>query len=248
MIRAIVVDDEEASRTRIVSLLSDHADELQLVAVCKSVSEGVAAIRAHHPDLVFLDVEMPPSTGFDLLKQVSNIQFQVIFTTAYDRYAVEAIKFSALDYLLKPISKDDLAAALQRFKNKNRAADLQHLDALFHNLKNIGAQEKKIALPTSGGLVFIYVHDIIRCESEANYTMFHLKSGEKILVSRTLKEFDEMFRDYNFFRVHQSHLINLQHISKYHKGDGGVVVMDDGSHVDVSRRSKEEFLKRLSEK
>jgi two-component system LytT family response regulator len=212
----------------------------------KTVEEGVEAIKKLKPQLAFLDVEINDKTGFDLLQQLPEINFEVIFTTAYDKYAVQAFKFSALDYLLKPVDADDLQRAISKLNQKNSQREMsQKFDALFHNLKSMQGASKKICVPVVNGLVFIQVSDIVHCESEINYTKLFLKDKQKLLVARTLKEFEEMLADYNFYRVHNSHLINLAYIKSYNKGKGGFVSMQDGSEIEVSTRRKDEFLKML---
>ena len=248
MIKAIIIEDEENSRTLLNDMLHHHFKNIEVIASCKTNSEAKAAIENLNPDLVFSDVELENDTVFNMLQQLNAIDFEVIFTTAYDKYAIQAIKFSALDYLLKPFSKEDLQGALNHYQQKqNKKTSSHQFDALFHNLKHFQKDLKKIALPTSNGLTILPVKDIIRCQAEVNYTNFFLASKNKILVTKTLKEYEELLNDYDFIRVHNSHLINLHHVKNYSKGEGGTVTMSDGSIVDVSRRKKEEFLKRLEE-
>lgn len=247
MIKAIIVDDEQHCIDRLEKLVATYcSNEVELACSIKTIEDGIEAIRKIKPQLVFLDVEINDKTGFDLLQQLPEINFEVIFTTAYDKYAVQAFKFSALDYLLKPVDADDLQHAIKKLDQKVSQREVaQKFDALFHNLKSIQGTSKKICVPVINGLVFIQVSDIIRCESEINYTKLFLKDKQKLLVAKTLKEFEEMLIDYNFYRVHNSHLINLAYIKSYNKGKGGSVVMEDGSEIEVSTRRKDEFLKRL---
>jgi len=246
MIKAIIIDDERHCINRLENILTEHySNEVELTGSFEAVEEGLEAIKKLKPQLVFLDVEIHDKTGFDLLKQIPEIDFEVIFTTAYDKYAVQAFKFSAIDYLLKPVDADELQQALDKLKVKfSRNEMSQKLDALFHNLKNIKGS-KKICVPVLTGLIFVNVDDIVRCESNVNYTTLFTKDKQKILVAKTLKEFEELLGDYNFFRVHNSHLINLDYIKSYNKGKGGTVSMTDGSEIEVSTRRKEEFLKKL---
>jgi len=247
MIKAIIIDDEGHCINRLENLLATFCSDM--VVLCgsfKTVEEGSDAIRTIKPQLVFLDVEINDKTGFDLLQQLPEINFEVIFTTAYDKYAVQAFKFSALDYLLKPVDAEDLQHAIKKLNQKFSQQEIsQKFDALFHNLKSMQGASKKICVPVVSGLVFIQVSDIIRCESEINYTKLFLKDKQKLLVAKTLKEFEEMLTEYNFYRVHNSHLINLAYIKTYNKGKGGFVVMEDGSEIEVSTRRKDEFLKKL---
>ena len=249
MINAILVDDEEHCRQTLSNMLDKHfSDKVNLMAQCCTVEEGVATIKKLKPQLIFLDVEIGNSTGFNLLQQLDDFNFEVIFTTAHNHYAMQAIKFSALDFLLKPFGVDDMREALSRLQQKINAADAnEQFKILFENLKKMNNPAKKLALPTLNGINFVPIQDIIRCESDINYTTFYLMNKNKIVVAKTLKEFEEMLEGYNFFRVHNSHLINLAHIKNYVKGEGGIVTMIDDSSVDVSRRRKEEFMKKLAE-
>lgn len=248
MINTIIIEDEANSRDILSNMLQQYFKHLDILAVCKTTEEAKVAIETLHPDLLLTDIEIGHTPVFDLLEQLSNINFEVIFITAHERYALQAIKFSALDYLLKPFSPDDLAAAIKRFEDKQHtSASAIQFNALFHNLKHMQKDAKKIALPTASGLSVVSVKDIIRCEAAVNYTYFFLESKTKMLVSKTLKEFEELLNDYDFIRVHNSHLINLHHVKNYSRGEGGTVLLSDGTTVDVSRRKKEEFLKRLAE-
>ena len=244
MIRAIIIDDELRSRNVIRNILSSYCEDVEILAQAASVKEGVDCIRKYIPDAVFLDIEMPDGTGFDLLQQISDIRFHIIFITAFDQYAIKAIKFSALDYLLKPVEPHQLIDAVNKI-NKTPV----NFDTISHQistlLKNRNGIER-IALPTLDGFKFISARDIIRCRSDNNYTNFFLNNGEKIIVTRTLKEYEDILSDLEFVRVHQSHLINIRYIDRYIKGDGGIIVMVDGSEVEVSRRRKDEFLRKLS--
>lgn len=248
MINTIIIDDEAHCIRRLNNILEEYCkDNIRIMGSFQTLEEGLSAITKLHPSLIFLDVQLNEKTGFDLLQEIKEINFEVIFTTAYEKYAVQAFKFSAIDYLLKPVGSDDLVKAVDKVTKKISGDEMsKKMDVLFHNLKNIQAP-KKISIPTLDGLVFIEVNDIIRCQSHINYTSIHLKNNQKITVAKTLKEFDELLSDYNFYRVHNSHLINLAHIKKYNKGKGGIVSMSDHSEVEVSSRRKEDLLKKLSE-
>lgn len=249
MTRAIIIDDEQHCIDRLNKLLKETAaGELEILDYFKTVQDGISGIQKLQPDLVFLDVQINDKTGFDLLQQLPSVNFEVIFTTAFERYAVQAFKFSALDYLLKPVDADDLAAALQKLKEKISAKENNtRFDTLFHNLKNIQGISKRICVPVTTGLVFLQVSDIIRCQSDINYTTIFTKDKQKLVVAKTLKEFEEMLSDFNFYRVHNSHLINLAFIKSYNKGKGGFVTMTDNTDIEVSTRRKDDFLKRLSD-
>jgi two-component system, LytTR family, response regulator len=243
--RSIIVDDELKSRESLKILLEDFCDNVEVKALCQNVEEGIAAIDIHKPDVVFLDIQMQRETGFDLLSKIQNIDFEVIFTTAYSEYAIKAFKFSAIDYLLKPIDIEELKRALSKVEKKLNGSFAQRLEHLIQNLKPATPQNFKLALPTSDGLVFIKIDDILYCEASSNYTEIFCTDGKKYIVSRTLKEYEDILVDHNFFRIHNSHLINLGCIKKYVRGDGGYVIMNNDVALDVSKRKKEAFLARM---
>jgi two-component system LytT family response regulator len=249
MIRTIIIDDEQHCIDRLKHLLNEHCtSSVELTGVFQVFEEGVTAIKKLQPDLLFLDVQLQDKTGFDLLQQFNEINFEVIFTTAHEKYAVQAFKFSAVDYLLKPVDADDLKQAINKLQQKISKEEVsKKFDVLFYNLKNIQSTSKRITVPTIKGFEFLQVHDIVRCQSDINYTIIFLKGKQKITVAKTLKEFEELLIDHNFFRVHNSHLINLSYIKSYNKGKGGTVTMTDSSEVEVSTRRKDGFLKRLEE-
>lgn len=247
MIKAIIVDDELGARESLSKMVEKNCKTVEIVAKADSMLSAYDAISIHQPDLVFLDIEMSNGNAFDLLEKFKEIDFDIIFTTAYDHYAVKAIKFSAIDYLLKPIDPEELIQAVHRFEEKKGQKSM--LDKKFKTLlSNIKPENKlkKVGIPDGEGLLFINLSDIIRCDSDGNYTFFVLITGKRILASRTLGEYEQMFSDDNFFRVHRSHLINLQHVKKYIKGEGGYAVMSDNSQVEISRRNKTDFLEKLS--
>jgi two-component system LytT family response regulator len=248
MIKAIIVDDELGARESLSKMIEKNCKQLEIVAKADSALAAFEAITTKQPQLVFLDIEMPNGNAFDLLEKFKEINFNIIFTTAYDHYAIKAIKFSAVDYILKPIDPEELVEAVKRFEKKQQG-EPSVLDKQFKTLlSNVRPENKlkKVGIPDGDGLIFINLSDIIRCESDGNYTFFILTSGKKIIASRTLGEYEQMFTEDNFFRIHRSHLINLQHVKKYIKGEGGYVIMSDDSQVEVSRRNKNEFLEKLS--
>lgn len=264
MLKAIIVEDEKNARELLKELVEQYCEGVEIVALAGNVAEGVAAIKEHKPDLVFEDIELPDGDGFQVLEQTIEQGFDVIFTTAYDQYAIRAFKFSATDYLLKPIDIEELQGAVKKVVEKAGAPPVspkegkeeaapaadtgaqENLKALLQNIRNINQPLRRIVLPTSNGFTVVNPDDIIRCESDRNYTFIFLTDGRKILVSRTIKDYEEMLTDFNFFRIHQSHLINLQFLKNYIRGRGGYVELHDGTHIDVSARRKSEFLKRLS--
>lgn len=247
MIRSILVDDEPMGRELLADLLGTYCPNVSVVAQADSVASARAAIRRHEPDLVFLDIEMPMGNGFELLEEVRDRPFLVVFTTAFEQYAVRAIRASALDYLLKPINREELMAAVAKAERKltSLAGIHPNLEALLESLRHPNSEPSKLALPTEDGLIIVQVDDIIRCEAEGSYTWFHLVGGERRMVSRPLKEFEELLAEMNFMRVHHSHLVNIHHVRRYVRGEGGEVVMSDSSSVLVARRKKEELMRLL---
>ena len=244
-IRAIIVDDEAYSCESLATLLERYCPDVEVIDTCTSGEQALRSIKEHKPDLLFLDIEMPHMNGFELLKALNKIDFQLIFTTSYDQYAIKAIRFSALDYLLKPVDREELQVSVKKVEQKMQETMPQQLNILLQKLNTPANITQKIALPTMEGLQMIPVDTIITSASNSNYTIIFLKDKKKITVSRTLKEIEEMLEDYNFLRVHHSFLINLNEIERYMKGEGGYLIMSDGSTVDVSRSRKEVLLKKL---
>jgi two-component system, LytTR family, response regulator len=245
MIKAVVVDDETYACHALLTLLQRHCPEVSVAAACNSAKDAAKAIKEWKPALVFLDIEMPYMNGFDLLEILSPIDFHVVFTTSYDQYAIKAIRFSAIDYLLKPIDVSELKAAVKKAADKCTTNSPQQLDILLSQLYQPQSLSNRIALPTMEGLQMIPIDTIICCIANSNYTTLILKEKQKLIVSRTLKEIEEMLEGYPFLRVHHSYLANLNEIKKYTRGEGGNLVMTDGSEIDVSRTRKEMLLKRL---
>ncbi|GAB3923675.1 LytR/AlgR family response regulator transcription factor [Larkinella terrae] len=241
MIKAVIIDDEAHCRETLSMQLEKYCPEIQVVAQFRSAPEGLRFLVEQAPDVLFLDVEMPVMNGFELLEQLTTIPFDVIFTTGYDSYAIKAIRFSALDYLLKPIDKDDLRKAVAKIKRPSEQQMAQQIELLLQKLDTKKVLQK-IALPTNQGFEMVPIEAIIRCEADNNYTHVILKTGKPLLVSRTLKEIEELLEGSSFLRVHQSHLINLNEILRYIRGEGGYVVMSDTSSVPVSRSRKEILL------
>jgi two-component system LytT family response regulator len=245
MISAIIVDDEPYSCETLSTLLERYCTEVKVVAVCNSGAAALEAIPRQQPQLVFLDIEMPHMNGFELLVKLPAINFELIFTTSYDQYAIKAIRFSALDYLLKPIDREELVKAVQKVSQRQHPPLPQQLEILLQKLQQPVTPILKIAMPTMEGLQMIAVESIISCASDSNYTVLLLKNKHKIIASRTMKEVEEMLGDHSFMRVHHSYIVNLNEINKYIKGEGGYLIMSDGSTVDVSRSRKEMLLKKL---
>ncbi len=244
--RVLIIEDEVHQQKRLCSLLKNAHPQFDVIGIASTIHEGKELLRQDVPDLVFLDVMLPPYTSFDLLSQLSSISFDLIFTTSFEEYAVRAFRLAAVDYLLKPVDEKELALALQKFTEKKSLKESAgHIKNLLANLQMPQPGLTKIALPTLTGFIFVAIKDILRCESDNTYTTFYTLDKRKIIVSKTLKECEQMLNDYPFFRVHNSHLINLDYINEYIKGEGGIVKMTDGSHIDVSRRRKDEFLRQL---
>ena len=244
MIKTIIVEDEPNSRKTLTLMLNRFREEIELIDVCSGPQEGMESIAKNKPQLVFLDIEMPEFNGFEMLKRIGTINFEVIFTTAYDQYAITAIRLSALDYLLKPIDEEDLRNAIEKCKkNLQQKKANEKYEVLFNNLGNKNAMEKTIILSSSDGLSVIKTNDSIRCEASRRYTKFYLQNKETMLMSRPLKDYEELLPSTDFFRIHESHLINLNYLKKYIRGEGGQVILTDNTELDVARRRKDDFLR-----
>lgn len=243
MLRLVVVDDMQNARELITSLVKKHCRHIQIAGTADSVKSGIQLIKQHTPDIVLLDIQMHDGTGFDLLRKLHPVNFRVIFITAHEEHALKAFKFSALDYILKPIDSNELIAAIQ--KAEKALASTQDLDVLETNYSGNNKESKKLILKTIDSIYAVNIKDIIRCESEASYTRFFLNDGRKILISKPLKEYDELLSEFAFFRTHQSHLINLDYFEQYKKTDGGSAIMKDNSEIPVSSRKKDLFLQTI---
>lgn len=245
--RAIIIDDELNCRRIMELLLNKVCTDVEIITMCESGTEGIAAIQTHQPDLVFLDIEMQDMSGFDMLKKLPEPSFEVVFTTAYDQFALDAFKVNALDYLLKPIDEEDLIKAVE--KVKSRLADNspnKQITALLEQLqKSYGTTHQTITLPSQQGLDFIEVENIIYCQSDRNYTYVFIKDEKRKMISKTLKEIQAMLPEDQFFRVHHSFVINLHHIKKYVKTDGGYLIMSNGDVVKISRNKKDLLLSKF---
>lgn len=242
--KVLIIDDEKPTRTFIRKMLESFDLNLSVYTDGENVASGIEAIEDIQPDIVLLDIQMPDGNGFDVLKNVKFKQFEVIFITAFQEFAVQAIKFSALDYILKPIDAEELHTAmtnaLQVVEHKKDDSQFQ---ALQHNIQP--QHKRKLVLKTQESIFVIEIDDIVHCEADKNYTFFYLNDGKKILVSKTLKDYDTMLSGFSFFRVHQSHLINLNYVERYDKHDGGSVILKDGSSIPLSPAKKEQFFKNL---
>jgi two-component system LytT family response regulator len=244
MIKVLVVDDENKTREFIAKLIRSFGLDLEVIAQGENVETAIEAIQEHKPNLVLLDIQMPDGTGFDVLKRIESKNFEVIFITAHQEFAIKAIKFSALDYILKPVDPEELRQAIEMaIQSINSKKDEIQFDALNHNL--VPHQKRKLVLKTQESVFVVELDDIIRCEADKNYTFFFLSNGKKILVSKTLKDFETLLAGHNFFRIQQSHLININYVERYDKFDGGSVIMKDGASVPLSQAKKEMFFQLL---
>lgn len=246
MMNCIIIDDEPKNIRVLRKMLEDFCPEVTSIAEAGNPQEGAQIIRKIKPDLVFLDIEMPYGNAFDLLDQLMPVDFEIVFVTAFNNYTLRAIKYSALDYLLKPVNIEELKVAVQRATDRMRLKNINlQLSNLLQNFHKKSDAVQKIAIPSEEGLAFITVEDIIRCQAMGSNTLIYVKGQEKITSPKNIKEYEDMLPDTIFFRIHNSHLINLNAVKKYHKGRGGYVEMEDGSMIEVAIRRKDEFLKKF---
>jgi two-component system LytT family response regulator len=247
VLKAILIDDELNSLKNLRQKLEEFCKPVQVVAMAQKPEEALFLIRHHKPDVLFLDIEMPKMSGFEILEELGDYTAEIVFVTAYNQYAIHAIRVSAFDYLVKPVAIDDLQKAVNRLLLSRASKTRERLHVLKDGLGESRSQDNKIAVPTNDGLEFLLISDIIRIESISYYSKLFLVNGQVTLVTRLLKDFEEMLAPYRFFRVHNSHLVNLRYIRKFSRSEGGQVVMENGDVVDVSRRRREEFLKYLQQ-
>lgn len=253
MITALLIDDDTNLRNGMKSLLARYAPEITIIGEADSVKTGIETMQMLNPEVVFLDIQLGDGTGFDILEEIANKKGKstshIVFITAHEQYAVKAFRFSALDFLLKPVDPEELEKVILKIKNVLHKSDsYAHIDLLLENIRKKVDNFKRIALSTSDGIHLFDISDIIRCESEDNYTKFFIKNNKPVLISKTLKEYEDMLTEHGFERIHQSHLINLSYLKSYIKKDGGYVVMADNSNLPISQRKKErlqEVLKAL---
>lgn len=248
MIKALLIDDEKDARFILRNLLErKHSEQIEVIGEANDVAPGIEAIKSLKPDLVFLDIQMKKGTGFDLLSQLDEINFEIIFVTAYNQYGVEAFKFSAFGYLLKPVNSRDLGEVISKLQSKfdkSKSKVKDRLKVLIENYGNEG-EVQKLILPNVDGFQVVQINQIIRLEGDRNYTNFILVGGKKITASKNLGEYEELLNPHGFFRIHQSTIVSLRHISAYLKTDGGMVETTDGARLKVSRYRKNEFLNRF---
>lgn len=247
MIKCVLVDDEKDALEMMEWLLKTYCPEADIVAMCNTAEMGIEAISNHKPDVVFLDIEMPRMNGFDMLEQIANPTFEVVFCTAYDQFAIKAFKYAALNYLLKPVDPEYLKSTIQRVADKKAIPTREQFALLLQQLNRQSASTpSRIALTTGDGLIFVSTADIIYCKAESNYTNVVLTGGRKIMVSRVLKELDEALSGPDFYRVHSSYLIGINHVKKFVRGEGGYIVMDNDDNITLSRSRRQEFMELFS--
>jgi two-component system LytT family response regulator len=242
MIKALIVEDKTGSIELLKWLLQEHCPEINRIEIAMSVKEAIPLISSFQPDIIFLDIQMPHQSGFDLLKAVDNWNFEVIFTTAYNEFAIQAIRFSALDYLLKPVDAGDLKKAIERFKVKRIYAPAG--EELYKNfIQNVSNKNRRLALPGITDIKYVEVEDIVRLEADRNYTRFYFSDKKEFIASKTLKEYEELLDGCGFIRIHRTHLINSRYIKEYERE--GTMVLKDSTTVEVARRKKEQVVKFL---
>ncbi len=244
MKKVLIIDDENRTRELIARMIDSFGFDVQTIPEGENVQSGIEAIEKHQPDIVFIDIQMPDGTGFDVIRSIENKTFEVIFITAHEEFAIKAIKFSALDYLLKPVDTAELKAALEKaIETVDDKKEPSQFEALQSNIQP--TEKRRLVLKTQESVHVVELDQIIRCEADRNYTSFFLKDNKKILVSKTLKEYETLLSAHNFLRVQQSHLINIDYVDRYDKKNGGAVVMKDGSEVPLSPAKRDLFFKRL---
>ena len=247
MIKAVIIDDEKNSREVIAELLKECFEEIKVVAQAGDVKTAVSAITKYEPNLLFLDIDLPDGTGFDILKKINYSDIKIIFITAHQEYAIKAIKFSAFDFILKPFNMGELTKTVRRVLDEHAAQNnALRFEAILANFGNSFPELKKIVLKTSDRIYLVNIKDIIRCEAENNYTNFFLNNGTKIMVSKTIKTYETLLANNEFMRVHQSHLVNLNYIQHFDKPDGGMLVLSDNSSIPVSHQKRGMLLEYFS--
>lgn len=246
MITSLIVDDDLKNIRVLKGLLNEFCPKVEVIAEAVNIKDAIQLVHDHKPDLIFLDIEMPYGNGFEMLDQLMPVEFEVIFITAYDHYAVKAFKYCALDYLLKPVNIPELQSAVKKVEEHIQSKDTNlKLEMFLDRIKSNQTELQRIAIPGMDGLTFVDIKNIIRCESDGNYTHIYLLQKQKVTASKNIKEFEELLPESIFCRIHNSHLVNLNHIKKYFKGRGGYVVMEDDTSIEVASRRKDVFLRRF---
>lgn len=246
MLTAVIVDDETSGREIITLLLGKYAPDVSVVGQASTVTDAIQLISDTQPDILFLDIELPTGTGFSILEQVPELKSDIIFVTAYDKYALEAIRISAIDYLLKPIDREEFVKAIDKVrKARERKRDNSTISDFLSNYRQSQGRQDRIVLPTQDGFQVVHAEEVIWCQGDGAYTRFFMTAGRQIMVSKMLKEFDSILEVHGFFRIHRSHMVNIAHVRRYFKGKGGEVEMSDGNVLAVSREKKDEFISKL---
>ena len=247
--KAILVDDEPDGIRALQKMLEIHCPQVKIEASCSNAATAKQQIAEISPDVIFLDIQMPGKSGLELLQELPDKNFEVIFVTAHNEYMLQALQYSAADYLLKPVDEERLVEAVQRVEKKLEAGKREDLtEALLHNLSKSGnPSEMRLCLPTLKGFIVLKLEEIIYCEAERSYTIFHLEGKRTVTVSRPLIDYDNLLKDTTFLRIHKSFLINMHHVREYQKGEGGMVILSDNTEIEVSRRKKDEFLMKIKE-
>ncbi|MGC4101721.1 LytR/AlgR family response regulator transcription factor [Ferruginibacter sp.] len=247
MLKAIIIDDEPKGRSILQQLLTLHAPQLHIAGIAANADEGLLLIDSHKPDIVFLDVEMPGKSGFDLLRELNNIDFKVVFVSAHNHYSLKAIKFHAFDYLLKPIDLDELKQTIAKLLQSAQSRSQEQLQEMLTASKPGNTEFGKIAIPSLSSIDLINVDDILYCEASSNNTFVYLVNNKKIVATKNLKEYEDILVNHRFFRIHHAYLVNLKHVARYIKGEGGSVVLSNQKELEVSRRKKQDFLNTLKQ-
>lgn len=247
--KAILVDDEPDGIRTLKKMLEMHCPQVEVTATCNNAFTAKQQVAESNPDLVFLDIQMPGKSGLELLTELAEKDFEVIFVTAHNEYMLQALQYSAADYLLKPVDEDRLIEAVQRVERRMESGKKEERNkALLHNLGQAGnPSEMRLCLPTLKGFIVLKLDEIIYCEAERSYTVFHLEGNKTVTVSKPLVEYDQVLKDTSFLRIHKSFLINLHHVKEYQRGEGGIVIMTNNAEIEVSRRKKDQFLMKVKE-
>jgi len=247
MLNIAIVEDEKHSRESLKNLLEEFCEDVSVVGMAGTVDEAIQLLKVKKPDLVFMDIELQTGTGFDVLEALKDQYFEVIFTTAFEQYAIKAIKFSSIDYLLKPIDIEELQNAVRKAQDRSEEKLYKkQLEILISNFRQPNDDHRNICLSTAEGVEFIKVQDIMYCQANGSYTDFMLKNGQKLVVSKHLKEYETLLSGHSFMRVHNSFLINLLEVKRFVKTDGGYILMNDNATISISQKKKEEFMERMS--
>ena len=247
--KAILVDDEPDGIRTLKKMLELHCPNVEVAATCSNAIAAKHQIKEVQPDVVFLDIQMPGNSGLELLTELPAKNFEIIFVTAHNEYMLQALQYSAADYLLKPVDEDRLIEAVQRVENRLEAGKREEMtDVLLHNISKTGnPSEMRLCLPTLKGFIVLKLEEIIYCEAERSYTVFHLEKNKTVIVSKPLLDYENLLKDTSFLRIHKSFLINLHHVKEYQRGEGGMVIMSDDAEIEVSRRKKDQFLLKIKE-